>query len=207
MMKKALQFALLSGFVLATASRAGAGTITDVFDPTDQLFTSGGAACVGTNGLTDVITGASSTAGCSSLAYLIQLVGYSQPPDTLTSASLELTFRDDTDRGRGNPETVVVTLNNVLQGSFTIANSPFNFDVKTIVKPNGDLDVLLAVGQQGTGQADFLFEKSVLNAAWTDGDGEIDPQSASPVPEPATMFLMSSGLGTMAYRRWRSKKA
>jgi hypothetical protein len=58
----------------------------------------------------------------------------------------------------------------------------------------------------GGGQADFFFDKGVLNAEWQDSviDTTGDP---STVPEPATMFLMGSGLLTAGYRRWRARKA
>lgn len=204
MTRKFLCFALVSTFVLATASRGGAATISDVFDPADQLFgKQSDGVCVGNN-VTDTITGTDAN-GCGELSYLIQLVGYNQPPDTLTSATLSLTLYDDKDSGKA-PETVIVTLDGDLQGTFSIANSPFMFNVFANVQPDGMLTVLLQRGAKGGGQADFYFDKGVLNAEWQEGGG-IDTSGDPTVPEPATMFLMSSGLGSMAYRRWRSKKA
>jgi hypothetical protein len=185
--------------LLGNASFARATTLTDTFDPTDVLFgKQSESVCTGDNA-TDSVTGADATNGCFSLVYSILLTGYTDPPDSLVSATLDLYLYDDGDPGH-NPETVRITLNDDLEGQFSIANSPFNFDVVAQITPEGTLEVLLERGTQGQGQADFYFDKGVLNAEWDDGT-DVDE-----VPEPATFLLTGAGLGAAAYRRRKTQQ-
>jgi hypothetical protein len=183
--------------VFGSASVARASTIQDIFDPSNVLFgKQSDGICTGDN-TTDTVSGQDAT-GCFSLLYSIILTGYTNPPDSLVSASLDLYLLDDTDPGN-NPETVSITLDGNLEGQYSVANSPFNFDVFASVSPDGLLNVFLERGTKGSGQADFYFDKGILNAEWRDGE-------TNTVPEPTTMALMGTGAAMAAYRRRRKAK-
>ena len=172
---------------LATPSRAATVQLQDIFDPADLLFAKDSEGiCIGDNA-TDTVSG--EAAGCLSLLYSITL-----SPEAFTSASLDLYLRDDGDHGN-NPEAVRITLDSIVAGEYSIVNSPFTFDVLASISPDGLLNVFLERGSQGQGQADFYFDKGVLNAEWDDGT-DVDA-----VPEPASLLLIGAGFAAAAYRR------
>src|SRR5919112_1685442 len=91
--------ATFTTFGAVTSAHASTIGYSSTFDPADVLFNSGGGACAGTNNETnvaDTVSGMSSGA-CDTLTFSHQLVGYTNPTDTLLNATLSLYFHDDTD--------------------------------------------------------------------------------------------------------------
>jgi hypothetical protein len=212
-MRRVLRFVVpIAAILAATSSAAQAASFTDNFFETDrqagQFFSADGGDCTGTNlagTASDAISGQvldthNNAMSCDNLTYLITVTGYTNPPDTALNAALTLYVQDNTDPGQ-NPETIIVQLNDLAaDGSpYTITGLSFNVDVTANIDPtDGSLKVYLQVGSKGSGQADFIFNGSVLNATWTDGDAEPNPNSA---PEPVTMLLMGGGLAAAGLRR------
>jgi len=211
-MARVFRLTLLALLVLAASARPSrAGSITDIFDPTDQLFgKQSDAVCTGTNNagvLTDTVSG-QDTSGCFSLAYQYDISGQINPPP-LTGATLDLYFYDDPDPGNGNPETAIIqvdlgevlginTTYTITTGSTSGSPSTATFNVLALLN-DGVLDVFLQRGQKGTGQADFFFAEGILNA--TTGDDE------TPLPEPVSLLLFGGGIGAVITRQARRRAA
>ncbi len=186
---------------------AHASSYTSTFNPTDVLFDKNGGTCHGSNDETDdtndAVTGFGVDNSCFSLEYLHTLVGFSDPPDTLTEAELKLYFYDASDPGQGNPEAVIITLtgllNQLVVGEVpltTNGSDTLTYSALLTIGSDGLLNVLLELGKQGSGQADFYFAKGVLNGKWTDEDIQL-------IPEPASMLLLGSGLAAVTARARR----
>jgi hypothetical protein len=192
---------------LALAVPAHASTITDTFDPDDQLFGKQSAGiCTSTNDpgvATDSISGQDGT-GCFSLAFTHDISASINPP-ALSGASLDLYFYDSQDPGQGNPEEVKVQVDlGQSLNTFTITTNSdsgtpdvFTFDVLTLLN-DGVLEVYLERGTQGQGQADFFFAKSILNA---------ETEENQLIPEPASLMLFGGGLSMIAARVRRRTRA
>lgn len=202
---------VVAAAVLSFAGSTYASSFTSTFDPDDVLFNKDGGTCTSTNS-PDTVTGQASGA-CLTLSYTHVLQGYSNPPDTLTSASLTLYFDDDVDRANpdsdGNPESVTIdldksTLQQLSLGEVLLTSAadrtPNFSDVRAQVFANGTLNVLLGVGPTGFGQNDFRFLKSELNASW---DVQSDDETPRNVPEPASLLLVGSGIGGTLMRMRR----
>ena len=194
-------------FFVASEATAGPIVFSDTFDPTDVFFSQNGStACHGTNGISDTVT---ATTDCVSLdwSHSLLTMGFTPATDTLTNASLLLTFYDDAD---SPDETYNLTLdllsfsNNTVT-SDTTSGVPFqiSYDVLTQM-PDGVLNALLTNAQNGN--HDFYFASAVLTA---EGNRSTFVAADTPtvVPEPATMVLVGSFLGAFAYRRMRKSRA
>ena len=81
---------------LVSAAQAGPVTFTpDIFDPANVQFFRIGGTCTG-DVSTDTVSGMIG-GGCTVLTYTHELSDFNPATDTLTSASLFLTFYDDSD--------------------------------------------------------------------------------------------------------------
>jgi hypothetical protein len=215
---RSLSFAVLG--ILAASAPALANPITDIYDPTDVYMVAsadGGLSCTGTN-VPGTIAGDTSnqtTAGCSSLSYTQFLTGYTVPPDTGLTADLTVYYYND-DTGEGSEKfrlevaadgTVLVKKDEVDNNSTAL--DPviyFNPSVSSYVAADGTLALIVsALGSGGNSVNDYFFQKSILNASWTDGDlPDVDPTAA---PEPASLFLFGAGAVAVAQFVRKRKRA
>jgi len=73
--------------------------------------------------------------------------------------------------------------------------SNFPYDVKLKVGDDGQLQV--KVIRAGNNNSDFYFEKSVLSANYGAGT-DVTATALTAVPEPASLFLLGTGLTAVA---------
>ena len=159
-------------------------TFSDTFNPADVLFDKNGGACLGTNGVTDSVSGAVS-GKCDSLVFTQLLDGFNPATDTLSSGSLTLTFHDNNAHPAAEKFNYVVDL---LTGFETVTSggSPLVWSLDVLSQlANGQITVTLS-----TKAGDFIFDSAVLTAG---GDRiVVTPpvdETETQVPEPALTLL------------------
>jgi PEP-CTERM motif len=199
--------AALGVFCLLTVSQAEATPISYdyTYNPTDVYINNANVACTG-----DTATNSVSALSCETLQFTFVLAGHDSSTDTLASATLTLTFFDDTDPGPGvggsHTESVNISLDGVLTSDspvlITNGSTSFSrgFDV-LLELGNGELTVLLGLPASAQGNNDFYFASSRLVAQGNRAD-----QTGS-VPEPATVLLVGLAAAGAATRRLRRGRA
>jgi hypothetical protein len=197
--------AMVMTFSVAGAAQASPVTFApDTFNPNDVFFLKNAGGCVGNNTL-DLVSG-SANGGCETLEYVHELTGFDSSTDTLTSGSLSLVFYDDSNDGNAEVFDLALGsvgfLNNVTIRSGSTAILPFGIsvDVLASVTHDGLLSVVLSRGNQGANN-DFFFASSTLNAS---GSRDLAP---APVPEPASLLLVGTGLLTVGWRFRQRRQA
>jgi hypothetical protein len=198
-MLRKLAIALFTTFVAAAPVAAATITFSDTFDPADVFLSDAVTQeCVGTND-PDLVA---PVGDCKTLSFSQTLLGYSNPPDVLQSATLTLYLRDDFGSGDGTDK---FTLTGDLTSLFTTPDEPnvnSNFGVVSVfaqVLGDGVVNLLLTATE-----GDFYFEKAVLNASWGENSDNEEP---APVPEPASLLLLGAGAIIVAHRVRRARRS
>jgi len=228
-MRPKLKFLLAAAVLTFVTAQAEASTISislfDAFDPSDVFITNqvdgslaGGGVCIGNNlaGISNDTVNTPAEFNCGSLSWTHTLLlppnNYNSATDTLSSASLVLTFYDDDESGSpGEPFDIQLNVlpfltETVASGSTAVAPYLITYDVF-----NDIIDGLLNVyfTDDKNGNHDFYFAQSILTAEGTRfvDDGEIDDQALTETPEPTSMVLLGTGLIGFAFHRFRSRRA
>ena len=198
---RVLMFAAMSCWLVGTAQAAPITYATDVFNPNDVFFESGGGTCSGINS-NDTVSDKDDGA-CRSLTYTHSLAGFNASTDALTDATLRLWLYDDNSFfDFWQAETFDLSFGSNFFNGVSIANlssngSPTNasYDVDGSVV-NGLLTLTIS-----RDYGDFYFARSTLDANGTRTD-----LVAAQTPEPGTWVLMGTGLVGLLGYGWRRKQ-
>jgi len=204
---------LLVGVGAADRASASAISFNDVFNPTDVRFDGqSNGTCVGNNA-TELVTGQSGGA-CETLTWTHVLAGFDPSTDSLSSASLTLTVRNDTGgNNQSDKYDIVLDLLSISDTgvpdstvSTSLSFTSANFATLLAQLGDGSLSATLT---GANGNHSFYFEQSVLNAEGTRQEELALAEAPVPVPEPASLTLLGMGLfGTAAaYRRRRATQS
>jgi hypothetical protein len=189
---------------LGTAGQVNASPITDTFDPADVFFNGQSSAVCHGNNTTDTVSGAVS-GQCHSLDWTHVLPGFNPATDTLTSATLTLTLRNDgTSNDQSDKFDIVIDALSITDQSVALSIDFTSAAFATLLAQLANGSALTTFSVSDNGSHSFYFDKSVLNADFTTKD----TAPLTPVPEPASLTLFGTGLfgAVAAYRRRRASK-